>query len=257
MEQQRYNKTKFRMYEWKDTSEEDAQNIAFELVERLFSEMANQSVKLDSDEYGICDMPYLYSERRLDSVIMPALSKICNGLVHDEVSAERHNNSRKAARKKSQGRYDYWCIYKDYSFVIEVKQSFDGYIRNKTVKKATNELWKEMIIQLKTVKDDMKYYIEKTKKIIRLGIMFVTSYTDKPPCKEKLLQFNERIPKICSLYFEGLGTHVQIPQPDMMMLWQIPDKIALKKHHIYRGTFPGLWAIVKVFDPIEHQGATE
>lgn len=257
MEQQRYIKTKFRMYEWKEASEDEAKNIASELVECLFSEMANLSVKLDSDEYGICDMPYLYSERRLDSVMMPALSKICNGLVHDEVSTERHNNSRKAVRKKSQGRYDYWCIYKGYSFVIEVKQSFDGYLRNKTVKKATNELWKEMIVQLKTVKDDMKYYIEKTKKVIRLGIMFVTSYTDNPPCNENLQLFTQRISKISGLYLDGLGTQVQIPRPDMIMLWQIPDKIALKKHHIYRGTFPGLWAIVKVFEPMEHQGATE
>ena len=67
-----------------NTEKNDSFNIAKELIENLFFDMAKLSTKYCNGIF--CDLPYTYSERRLDCVLLPALSKLCNSLVMVEVS---------------------------------------------------------------------------------------------------------------------------------------------------------------------------
>ena len=55
----------------------------------LMLEMAHLSLKFDNNRFDSFTPPYLYTERRLDSILLPALSKLCNGLVLTEMPVTR------------------------------------------------------------------------------------------------------------------------------------------------------------------------
>ena len=88
-------------------------NVAKELIENLFFDMSKLSTKYWNDVFR--DLPYTYTERRLDSVLLPALSKLCNSMVLVEVPAVRECANGRFHVDESNGRIDYWCIYKNYS----------------------------------------------------------------------------------------------------------------------------------------------
>ena len=46
----------------------ESYTIAREFVENLFFLMSKLSTKLCNQQYDFCDLPYTYTERRLDSV---------------------------------------------------------------------------------------------------------------------------------------------------------------------------------------------
>ena len=81
---------------YKTTTNENPQKgyqIAKEFVEELFYLLSKYSAmfcKNGNVKYKFCDLPYAYSERRLDSVLLPALSKLCNGVVLTELPINRN-----------------------------------------------------------------------------------------------------------------------------------------------------------------------
>lgn len=117
-------------YEMASDNSDDAYLAAKRLLESLFFQLSKLSTKFCNEKYDFCDLPYTYTERRLDSVLLPALSKICDSLVLTELPVDR-----KLKGDLSKGRIDYWCIFEGYSFIIELKQSYDDFGTDKTRKK--------------------------------------------------------------------------------------------------------------------------
>lgn len=223
-------------------------NVAKELIENLFFDMTKLCTKYCNDTF--CDLPYTYRERMLDSVLLPTLSKLCNSMVMVEVPASRHCSNRRFNVEESSGRIDYWCIYKNYSFVIELKHSYDCFTTNKTRQRTIVDRWIKMNEQLDSVKEELKDYQESTKGIVRLGLHFITSYSDKNPCKELMVDFKNSIPDTFERLPKDLSKRFSSLCPDIIMCWKIPENIVFE----YDQTFPGLWAITKIYPPIRHKG---
>lgn len=233
-----------------DTVPKDEGNaIARELVENLFFYMAKLSTKYDNETF--CDLPYTYSERRLDSVLLPALSMLCNTKVLVEIPATRQCSNRRFKVNESSGRIDYWCIYRDYSFVIELKQSFDCFTTNSSRERKVVEPWLKMHEQLQSLEADVKEYQEATKGVVRIGLHIITSYSDKSPCNQLIKQFNDSISDTSVRFLKDLSKKYHSLRPDLMLCWKIPTRIIM---HVDQ-TFPGLWAVVKIYPPIRHKGA--
>ena len=155
-------------------SDEEYYVVAYELTKRLLIGMAKRALVFNSRKYGLCEPPFLFRERQLDTLILPELASLCKGLVFTEYPVKR------SIRKKGhwQGRIDYWCIYKDYSFVIEVKHSYDNFKTSVTCDERLLERWKTMNKeQLPSRKDEVEHFEEKTKGVIRLGLHFVISHS--------------------------------------------------------------------------------
>ena len=184
-------------------SEDEGFKIAKELIENLFFDMAKLSTKYCNDKF--CDLPYTYSERMLDCVLLPALSKLCNYMVMVEVPAVRECANRRYNVKKSNGRIDYWCIYKNYSFVIELKHSYDCFTTYKTRERNLTSRWIKMHEQLQSLEKNIKKYGEETKGVIRIGLHTITSYSDKEPDSQLLKAFKYSIPEI----FERFQKYLQ------------------------------------------------
>ena len=235
-------------YEKAIDNEDESYNLAKELIENLFFDMSKLSTKYCNGTF--CDLPFTYSERRLDSILLPVLSKLCNSMVLVELPTTRYCSNRKFNVDEANGRIDYWCIYKDYSFIIELKHSFDCFTTMKTRYNKVSSRWLKMNEQLESVKEDVKLYEEKTKGIIRLGLHIITSYSDKHPEKELICQFEDSIPKTTERFSKDVSKRYPSLRPDMVICWKIPNRIVLQ----YNQTFPGLWALAKIYQPIRHRG---
>jgi hypothetical protein len=178
---------------------------------------------------------------------MPALTKLCDSIVMTELPVLR-----KIGNDDYIGRADYWCIYKGYSFVIELKHSKDNYQTPTTSKHAIVERWRKMIKQLNSIKRDILEYDEKTKGVIRLGLHMISSFSSSI-LKEAPKFNNDNIKEIADRMYKDLTGKSKINYPDMILCWKIPKSIL--EMGSGNETYPGLWTFAKIYLPIKHQGA--
>ena len=229
--------------------------VSKELIYELFCSIAKLCTKYCNDSFY--DLPYSYTERRMDSVLLPALSKICDSLVMTEAPAYRHfHSSNKFVGNDSYGRIDYWCIYKGYSFVIELKQNYDCFLTENT-RVPLRKNWKKMNEQLFTLRDDIKQYTELTKGVIRIGLHIITSYSNKRPSNVLFENYKDNIPLIIDRLPAQVtkldGKNYPSLKPNVLIGWIIPKKIVLDERAWE--TIPGIWAMAKVLPPIQHTGS--
>ena len=206
-------------------TEEQYLKVAYHLLKQLHKEMAMALVKYDNPHYNLLCMPYNTNERGMDAVFLPALAKICKGLVLTEIPTTRKHIHKEGNAKQifeNSGRIDYWCIYRNYSFVIELKHSFELFNGDSLRNASTIERWNTMVEQINSIKSDVKDYDEKTMGIIGLGIHLVSMYanTDKDIAVRRIkpnLTF-ERVQNAFATY-----NIKSIPQ--FQSLWVVPERI--------------------------------
>lgn len=138
----------------------------------LFPLFAKKCLPSIFNEYNYVQAPYLFKERQLDTALLPALYEICDGHVFAEQPVHRIDER----FGESSGRADYWCMYKGYSLLIEVKHT---YISLKNVGKWSDsghpkKTWKVMTeYQMSSVREDLNNFEEDRKGIIRIALEFV------------------------------------------------------------------------------------
>ena len=229
---------------------DEAQRVSMNLVKNLMLEMAKASMKFDNTRYGFHDLPYTYRERQLDAVLLPALSKICQGLVMTELPVIRKIKDEELRQTESSGRADYWCIYKDYSFVIELKHSYDRYGSHRTRQDTIVERWQVMNEQLKNASANFRDFEEKTKGVIRLGLHVITSITSKAANDQTVQQYKDKVKEIQYRLVNDMTGKKPTTRPDMAMCWLVPKRMVENDD----GNIPGLWMFAKWFEPIKHKG---
>ncbi len=234
------------------TSEDDYMIIAHQFLQNLMKEFAFLSEKSFNIEYEAINMPYMYSERRLDSVVLPALSKICDGLVLTELPVQRRKGNNHI--KSLHGRLDYWCIYGGYTFAIEMKGTRDrldcGTIRENSVLKR----WGKMIEQLRDVKNECENMQEKTRGIIRLGLHFISSWAPNEPFNEQVDEYRDKLSWNLDAFSEHLSERYDDNpdfNPSFAAAWYIPDKMIY--YNKANETYPGVMLYAKIFSPLNHK----
>lgn len=231
-------------------SDEEYYTVAYDLTKKLFVGMAKHALAFNSTKYEIYKPPFVFRERQLDTLIMPVLASLCKGIVFAEYPITRNSKKKGLEIEDSKGRIDYWCIYKDYSVVIEVKHSYDNFETSYTNNERLLQRWRTMnIVQLENVKDEIKHFWEKTKGVIRLGLHFVTSYSSTNPsddiCETYISQ--ERI--MLDRLYKDLKT---VASPDFMSVWELDKDMV---YYDYYRAYPGLIVIAKFFKDIKHKGS--
>ena len=231
-------------------SDEEYYDVAYELTKNLFIGMAKHSLAFNSSKYEIYEPPFVFRERQLDTLIMPVLSKLCKGLAFAEYPMTRNSKKKGLEIEDSQGRIDYWCIYKDYSVVIEVKHSYDNFETSCTNNERLLQRWRTMnIVQLENVKDDIKHYEEKTKGVIRLGLHFVTSQSSTNPSDDIREIYISQEREMLERLYKDLKTVVP---PDFMSVWELDKDMV---YYANDRAYPGLIVIAKFFKDIKHKGS--
>ena len=229
--------------------------VAYKFVKELFCGVCQQSLLFCNSKFGIVEYPFLFRERQLDSVVLPVISSLCKGLVIAEYPVIRDSNMKGYEKDGSSGRIDYWCIYKDYSFVIEMKHSYDGFKTDITSDARLIKRWKTMTVsQLQDIRDEVKLFEEKTKGLIRLGLHFITPYTD---CDRNMDDFDlfERNQKeiLTRLSNDVSRSKPKTTTPDFMASWVLPRNQRFLEVPL-KGTYPGLLLLGKIFPAIKHDG---
>lgn len=153
----------------KETFQSDSEQIAAQFIKVLFKEFCVLCHKYISHR-DISGTPFDYSERQLDTCLMPALWKICNGYVMAEHPIKRHLWG---DDYYGPGRIDYWCHYKGCTFLIEVKHSRWRGSLTEEAKHRWNVLTK---YQLKTlIKSEVRENLSLGEMCIPIGLHFLSS----------------------------------------------------------------------------------
>ena len=224
--------------------------VAYELTKKLFIGMAKHALAFNSTKYDIYEPPFVFRERQLDTLIMPVLASLCKGLAFAEYPMTRNCKKKGLEIEDSQGRIDYWCIYKDYSVVIEVKHSYDNFETSCTNDERLLQRWRTMnIVQLGNVKDEIKHFEEKTKGVIRLGLHFVTSYSSTNPSGDIRETYISQERVMLDRLYKDLKT---VASPDFMSVWEMDKDMV---YYDNDRAYPGLIVMAKFFKDIKHKGS--
>lgn len=228
--------------------------VSKDFVEKLFFGISKICTKYINDVSW--DLPYIFTERTLDGVIVPVLSKLCDSIVLTELPTHRYSKKKNYLVEDSQGRIDYWCIYQNYTFVIEMKHGYDTFKPNdedESLRKTVYDDWHIMNAQLISLTDEIRGYQEKTKGVIRLGLHFITSRKHKSPSKSLVNDFRrtDNIEQTMRS-FSRIGQIYKSSYPDLAICWKIPFWMVETYEDV---TYPGLWVIAKILDPEIHSGA--
>ncbi len=233
-------------------SDEAYYDVAYELTKKLFIGMAKHALAFNSTKYDIYEPPFVFRERQLDTLIMPVLVSLCKGLAFAEYPMTRNSKKKGLEIENSQGRIDYWCIYKDYSVVIEVKHSYDNFETPCTNDERLLQRWRTMnIVQLGNVKDEIKHFEEKTKGVIRLGLHFVTSHSSTNPSDNIRETYISQERVMLDRLYKDLKTVVS---PDFMSVWEMDKDMV---YYDNDRAYPGLIVMAKFFKDIKHKGSED
>ena len=226
--------------------------IGHEFILKILKGFAKLSDKFINGSYNLSDVPYLYGEQQLSSLIMPTLSNICNGYVIAEIPTLRISSLKNHEKYNSSGRIDYWCIYNNYSFVIEIKHSYDCFRTSKTRPGKIIDKWETMTIeQLYSIQKDVKKYEEPTKGVIRVGLHFITSYTNKNLQDQEVLNYSKQIEdRLFRIQKDVCRCKPLKTSPNIAGCW-----LSKKIIKAYETTCPGVIIIGKIFEPVKHRGA--
>lgn len=229
-------------------------------LKTLLAEMALLAMKYTDHVSG--DAPYIYHERQLNGLIVPALSKICDGAVLMECPIRRSCTLKGYEKDEQVGWVDYWCSYcephRKNLFLLEVKHSHDNYTTNKTCRDLV-EKWREMCIsQLQSVRKEAKEYVEEAKGVIRIGLLFVTSsmaYGEGNNPKTIISEYKKARKAILERLKKDVITCKPLTTtPNFIACWSPPqkhiEKVVVGRKEIY----PGIIMMGKIFEPIAHKG---
>lgn len=242
-----------------DIGDMDIYRISSKFLKELFFNMALLAIKYKQHQSTVRgESPYTYGERQLDGLIVPALSKICDGAILTELPVSRKYKRGKNAQEVV-GRIDYWCMYRNYSFILEVKHSYDNF-RTKKMRTELKNDWETMCdSQLKSVRGCARKFEEKTKGIIPIGLQFVTSwnqFTHGECVKNIMLQYEEKLHEILGRLCERIVVKgSRNTTPNFTACWIPPQK------HVERMVadeiYPGIILMCKICKPIRHRGCRQ
>lgn len=243
-------KSNVKLWVSKSTGKEKFYKVGREFVIELLSGMAKLAVKYYESDF--IDFPYLYGEMQLASLILPTLSRMSKGAVMSEVPIQRDRHLKNVELNNTSGRLDYWCVYEKFSFCIEVKHSFDAF-RNKITRQEDIDDWEYMnTVQLKSLDKELKKWKDGTKGRIRIGLHFITSYTQKELTEKQtiiaLKQYKEDIPSMLERLYSDFSRGKKSTTPDVMACWMPPQEIVLANDT--KSSFPGFIVMAKLFQPI-------
>lgn len=252
----KYRKTRINNQDFVISQREghsDYHIVAYEFAKKLLLGVSKHSLKFCSTKYDFVDFPFTYRERQLDSLILPCISSLCDGIAIAEYPVRRKSKRSDERERNTSGRIDYWCIYKGYSIVIEVKHSYD-YIFTDTNDDTTRR-WDYMnCTQLQTCKKDIHKYRERTRGIIRIGLQFITSRSSSTGA-ETWAHYKENTKIILERLVTDMGRKKpKYNSPDFIGCWQLEKKLALA---VEGSAYLGLILVAKFHDIIYHDGAKQ
>lgn len=140
--------------------------ITKDFLSQLAIEFAKQAAKYIEFTN---EAPFAFKERQLHSIVAPALSRITQAFLMETPITRKWSDVNPDCYNDSHGWIDYWCYYRDFIFLIELKH---GFVSSKSgqVKKEVQNDWTTAIEQLSAVKNELSTYMKNSKGVIKLAL---------------------------------------------------------------------------------------
>lgn len=161
---------------------EFGKDFAIELECAIFKYMLKTEIAWKDPEPA-----FFYSEQRSKTFFTIALSNISNGLVIQEPAIEVRKN------KKASGRIDYYFNHNNVAYLMEVKQSWAKYSKNKLYLGKSLNTHKKAIKQVESIKKNNLW-----KSDFSLALTFVPVYIEYEkvqPTEEEIFQATKTFEK--------------------------------------------------------------
>lgn len=222
--------------------------IAGEFIDALFRNFCSNCMK-SVNAFG--QAPFIYTERQLDTAILPAIASITSSFLVERPVARQWSKLRTDNWDDSHGRIDYWCKHRNVDFFIELKHSWDSY-RTQNIATESHVRWEFMTKkQLSVLKSEAKELSKTTdnKGVFLLGIQIIPIYETINESKEPKSRGNfETLLNIQKNYQERFE-----PMPNWNGMWILHENlfensfIQLEAKKIY---YPGVLFLVNISDLI-------
>lgn len=99
--------------------------------------------------------PFIYREKQLHTVLAPAIAELTNNTFLMESPATRNWSARDDKQSDSHGWVDYWCLYKNYDYYIELKHGFIS-LKGEKLRDCVKQDWLKAFSQLEVLNDEIE-----------------------------------------------------------------------------------------------------
>lgn len=165
-------------------------------------------------EQATGELPFIYRERQTQSILLPAIAKVGKA-AFVEVPVQR-----KIKRDLRSGRLDYWVYYKQFVFLIEVKQSWQA-IRSAKMRKNTQKAWKMAFEQLKSISkteaDELN--LENTK-VLKIAMLVAPGYQASQQAEKLKPMERKEVKRSYQVVTDNLS-----PPPNWSCVWALPPQL--------------------------------
>ncbi len=171
------------------------QRIANDFLTRLANGFARRTAKYIR---ATGEVPFVFRERQLHSIIAPTLDDFTDAFLMELPTKRSWSLTADERNSDSHGWIDYWCSYRNISFLVELKH---GFISGKTgqLRKYVKEEWETAILQLDAIEDEAKLQGQCSKGALRIAVHVLPlfescSQVGKKPDQDlkKLLEIQQR-----------------------------------------------------------------
>ena len=213
--------------------------VANDFMKLLIEEFSKQSsLYMRNTE----EVPFTYGEKQLHSIIAPALSRITSEFLMESPVKRKWSSEYSADYNDSHGWVDYWCRYRNTSFLIELKH---GFIATKSgkVREGVKEDWKKALSQLNVIEEEAKNYIEYCNGVFRLALHVLPLYETVNNKERSELTFKDLVE-----IQKQVVNELEYP-PNWSALWMIHDELIGPYEYVNtKECYPGVLFMCSLYE---------
>lgn len=221
----------------------DGTRISNEFFKKLIKEFAKQtSLYIRATE----EVPFAFSERQLNSVIAPAISKISPAFLMEAPVDRKWSSISKTKYNDSYGRVDYWCYYRNIVFLIEIKHDFIS-CKTGSLRKILKEDWNTALEQLDVIENEAKFRSEDCKGVFRVALDIVPLYETVNHQETKTLGKEEQLLNIQNKAMNGFDRN-----PNWSAMWMLhKDLVGPYEYTNAKECYPGILFLCNIYEVIK------
>lgn len=219
--------------------------IANDFLTLLTKGFAKQSAKHIN---AINEVPFVYRERQLHSVLAPALSTFTDAFMMESPVDRGWSTTSDPNMNDSHGWVDYWCYYRKLSFLVELKHGFisrrAGQLRNDVKKE-----WQKAHLQLDAIEEEAKRQSTWTNGTLRLALHVLPIFET---CNKNVVKTLNDIDNLFSI--QQCAMNELDRKPNWSAIWKLHEKLA--GPHDFTNTteyYPGVLFVAHVSEITRHK----
>ncbi|NLL89798.1 MAG: hypothetical protein GX226_01635 [Dehalococcoidales bacterium] len=186
---------------------------------------------------AINDNPFAYRERQLVSLLAPAMSRFTDAFLTESPVKRNWSKLPKRFLDDSHGWVDYWCLYRNISFLLELKHGYinagSGKLREKTLID-----WDIAVDQLDVIREAAKDEAYYNRGALLIALQILPIYKGG----QSIVQVDdEKLTELHPACINQMKSRSNRNCPNYSVLWQLhPDLVIEQEYTNSKEIYPGV-----------------